>query len=246
MIRIQAPPIVHLIFELAAFFAGFRYYIFLRKKNPGAIPELNRYWIIAGAAAGAFLGSRLVSAFEQPLFSNGFSLDVLFQVFSGKTIVGGLLGGLAGVEIVKKIIGEKNSSGDLFVFPIILALLVGRIGCFLTSLNDHTVGIPTHLPWGIDFGDGIARHPLMLYEMIFLAVTWIILARVSKKVKFTNGSLFKIFMCSYLLFRFFIEFLKPDYIYSWNLTAIQTACALGVFYYYAVFFKPNKLIESHA
>ena len=246
MIRIHAPSGVHLFFEIAAFFAGFRYYLFLRKKNPDVIPEMNRYWIIAGAAAGAFLCSRFVSAFEQPIFNHGFSIQLLMQIFSGKTIVGGLLGGLAGVEIVKKIIGEKNSSGDLFVFPIILALLIGRIGCFLTSLDDHTYGKPTSLPWGIDFGDGIARHPLMLYEMIFLGCLWIILNKLQTKLNLQRGSLFKIFMSAYLLFRFFVEFLKPDYIYSWHLTAIQTACAIGLIYYYSVFLKPRKLIQQNA
>jgi hypothetical protein len=33
------------------------------------------------------------------------------------------------------------------------------VGCFLTGLSDRTYGTPTPLPWGIDFGDGIPRHP---------------------------------------------------------------------------------------
>ena len=54
--------------------------------------------------------------------------------------MGGLFGGLLGVELAKKIIGEKQSSGDLFVFPIILGIFIGRIGCFLSGINEFTYG----------------------------------------------------------------------------------------------------------
>ena len=69
-----------------------------------------------------------------------------------KTIVGGFVGGLIGVELVKKRIGITTSSGDLMVYPLILAMIIGRTGCFLGGLEDGTFGIATTLPWGIDFG----------------------------------------------------------------------------------------------
>jgi prolipoprotein diacylglyceryltransferase len=47
---------------------------------------------------------------------------------------------------------------------------VGRIGCFLTGLADNTYGTPTGLPWGVDFGDRIHRHPTQLYEIAFLMI----------------------------------------------------------------------------
>jgi phosphatidylglycerol:prolipoprotein diacylglycerol transferase len=57
-----------------------------------------------------------------------------------KTVAGGSLGGLFGVEVVKNIIGEKQKSGDLFTYPIILALIIGRIGCFTTAIYEQTYG----------------------------------------------------------------------------------------------------------
>ena len=57
---------------------------------------------------------------------------------SGATIVGALLGGLLVVEITKKIIHEKSSSGDLFTYPLILAMMIGRIGCFTSGLTEET------------------------------------------------------------------------------------------------------------
>ena len=57
--------------------------------------------------------------------------------------MGGLFGGLLGVELVKKMIGEKQSSGDLFTLPIILGIIIGRLGCFLTGIKEFTFGKET-------------------------------------------------------------------------------------------------------
>jgi len=73
----------------------------------------------------------------------------------GKTIVGALIFGLLTVEFVKRYIGLNQSTGDLYAIPLSLGIAIGRIGCFLTGLSDNTYGIPTSLPWGINFGDGI-------------------------------------------------------------------------------------------
>jgi prolipoprotein diacylglyceryltransferase len=89
-------------------------------------------------------------------------------LISGKTIVGALAGGLLTVELVKRYIGLHQSTGDLYAIPLALGIAIGRIGCFLTGLSDNTYGTPTNLPWAINFGDGIPRHPTQLYELVFL------------------------------------------------------------------------------
>jgi prolipoprotein diacylglyceryltransferase len=86
----------------------------------------------------------------------------------GKTIVGALVFGLISVELIKRYIGLRQSTGDLYAIPLALGIAIGRIGCFLTGLADNTYGTPTTLPWAINFGDGIPRHPTQLYEIIFL------------------------------------------------------------------------------
>ena len=86
----------------------------------------------------------------------------------GKTIVGALVFGLISVELIKRYIGLRESTGDLYAIPLALGIAIGRIGCFLTGLSDNTYGTPTSLPWAVDFGDGIPRHPTQLYEIIFL------------------------------------------------------------------------------
>src|SRR5258708_36630797 len=64
---------------------------------------------------------------------------------------------------------RRRSTGDLCVYPLIFGQCVGRIGCFLTGLDDHTHGNFTSLPWGVNFGDG-PRHPTQLYEILFLLI----------------------------------------------------------------------------
>jgi prolipoprotein diacylglyceryltransferase len=53
--------------------------------------------------------------------------------------------------------------------PLAIGIAVGRLGCFFAGLDDFTYGTPTTLPWGHDFGDGIARHPVQLYESAAMA-----------------------------------------------------------------------------
>jgi len=67
---------------------------------------------------------------------------------SGQSIVGGLLGGLIGVELAKKLTGVNRSTGGDFVMPLMVGTVIGRIGCFLAGLNDGTYGNATTLPWG--------------------------------------------------------------------------------------------------
>jgi phosphatidylglycerol:prolipoprotein diacylglycerol transferase len=231
---------VHFICETLAYFIGYRYYVCLRKHTSDLITSNNRLIIFIGAAAGAFLGSHLVGIFENPSLLSQLNL---IYFMGNKTIVGGILGGLIGVELVKKKLGVTVSSGDLMVYPLILAMVIGRTGCFLAGLEDGTYGIPSNLSWAIDFGDGIHRHPTNLYEILFWLMLWLALVTYEKYEKFSDGSRFKLFMVSYLLFRFLVEFIKPDYFFSFGLSVIQLVCIAGLLYYYKVFIYPSKLIK---
>ena len=232
---------VHLLLEYLAFFIAFRYYVILRKNSKDIISNNNRLSIILGAALGALIGSRLVGFLENPLIE--FSQQNLIQLLNTKTIMGGLFGGLLGVELAKSIIGEKQSSGDLFVFPIILGIFIGRIGCFLSGVNEFTYGKETTSIFGMDLGDGLMRHPTSLYELIFLIILFFVLKKIQKKVLLKNGDLFKIFMLSYFGFRFFIEFLKPNVFYVFGLSSIQILCVICWLYYSK--FIIQKLKNAH-
>ena len=226
----------HLIFEVLAFFIGFRYFLYLRKGRTDPIKAPDRVWIIIGATAGALLGSRLLGALENPeLFLQGGGEAGLLYYYQQKTIVGGLLGGLIGVEVTKKLLGVGVSSGDLFTFPLILGILIGRIGCFLSGVEDGTHGLPSAVPWAMDLGDGLLRHPAPLYEILFLVMLWLGLYLIEQTYILADGVRFKLFMVSYLLFRLGVDALKPGFRFDVGLTTIQIACVLGLIYYYQVF-----------
>ena len=234
----------HLLFELMAFFVGFRYFLFLRKKQADHISTENRIWIFIGAAAGAFLGSRLLGALENPDWFFSGEKGWLYY-YQSKTIIGGLLGGLFGVEAIKKWIGERQSSGDLFVFPLLLAMMIGRIGCFSMGVYEPTFGVATDLPWGMDLGDGILRHPTALYEIVFLGLLWLGLLLLEKKVRLANGARFKLFMVGYLVYRFVVGFSQPGWRFGfWEITTLQATCLLGLVYYWKVFIRPGHLLKK--
>ncbi|MBK9765020.1 MAG: prolipoprotein diacylglyceryl transferase [Flavobacteriales bacterium] len=168
------------------------------------------------------------------------------MAFNNRTIVGGLLGGLIGAELTKLLIGERTSSGDLFTYPLILGMIVGRIGCLLGGLEDNTYGIATSLPWGIDLGDGIIRHPTNGYEILWLGATWLFLLALEKKRRLVTGARFKLFLLLYLIFRFSVEWIKPQPAVFLDLSSIQLACAAGILYYYRVWLFPRHLIQPDA
>ena len=214
----------HMVMELVAYSAGFQLYLYLRKRWPqpeAAVPIEQAMWIIVGAVFGAAAGSKLLAWAESNRHYWAARGD-LAVVLGGKTIVGGLLGGWVGVELVKKCLNVRTSTGDLYVFPLIVGMSIGRVGCFLTGLADHTCGVHTSLPWAMDFGDG-PRHPAQLYEIAFLLAIGIPLLFRIHSPSFT-GELFRLFMLVYLSFRFLIEFVKPSDKPILGLSAIQVAC----------------------
>lgn len=219
---------IHLIFEYLAYFIAFRYYIYLKKKQKDSISKSNRLSIILGAIVGGFIGSRCIGFLENPHLIT--DADSLLHIMNTKTIMGGLFGGLLGVELVKLFINEKQSSGDLFTLPIIIGIFIGRIGCFLSGTNEFTYGKVTTFFMGMDLGDGLLRHPVSLYELVFLCLLFFALK--SLKIESNDGLIFKIFMISYFSFRFLIEFIKPNSFFIVHLSSIQWLSLICLLYYH--------------
>lgn len=218
----------HILFESLAYAIAFRLVI-LNSRND-TIKPTQRTSVIVGGMVGALVGAKsLVLLQHLDLLPQDWQQFLLLFI-QGKTVVGAILGGLIGVELTKKMIGLTRSTGDVFVYPLIVGTAIGRIGCFLTGLSDRTYGIATNLPWGVDFGDGIYRHPTQLYEIIFLVILMAFL-RIRSRYQRQEGDLFKFYMIAYLGFRFIIDFIKPDFHPFLGLTAIQIACLLALVYY---------------
>jgi phosphatidylglycerol---prolipoprotein diacylglyceryl transferase len=219
----------HIVFELLAYAIGFRVYLWLRRCTGDPLDDPNRWWIIAAAAIGAAAGSRVLCWFEDPRLTLANWSNLAF-LLGGKTIVGALIGGLFAVEWAKKQLAITRRTGDLFALPLCVGISIGRIGCFLTGPEDHTSGVATSLPWGVNFGDGVTRHPTQLYEIIFALALGVFLCH-RMKYRFPEGDIFKMFMVTYFTFRILCDFLKPDFRVFLRMSSIQWACLVMVFYY---------------
>lgn len=227
----QQAALAHAIFEWAGIFAGVRLYMRSSRASLAELGQTRHFGVIFGCIAGAAIGNKAVHwlhrADQWPLLR-----DHPWLILQGQSIVGGLLGGLIGVEIAKRIVGVRESTGDRFVTPILVGLFIGRIGCLLAGLQDDTYGVATSLPWGIDLGDGVRRHPTAAYDMVFALVAWFMLVRVGAPLTRESGLRFKLLLASYLAWRLVIDGLKPvPYPFVGGLSGIQLVCAAALVLY---------------
>lgn len=231
---------VHFFFEWLAIFVGAFVYRRLRRQR-GAEGALTgkTYFVTLGCIFGAAIGNKLVFWIEYadriPELLQGLMHNnpvAWGQLFAGQSIVGGLLGGLIGVELAKKLVGIKYSTGDDFVLPLIVGTVIGRIGCFLAGLNDGTYGVATAMLWGVDFGDGVARHPTQLYDMMFAVVWGGCLWHQRALLAAKPGLAFKLYLAGYLFWRLCVDAIKPlPYVFPFGLSGIQVVCVVALVIY---------------
>jgi phosphatidylglycerol---prolipoprotein diacylglyceryl transferase len=225
MLHISPHPELHPVFETLGYALGFGAYKYARNRSGDVLGEQQRWSVIAAAMLGALFGSRTLGLLEQAPRMH-IAIAQIMMPGGGKTIVGGLLGGWLGVEIVKRLHGIRTRTGDLFAIPLCIGIAVGRIGCLLAGLVDDTYGKPTSLPWGVELGDGVARHPTQAYEIVFLFALGLVLRFISKRPH-SKGFLFQVFITAYLGWRLLIDFLKPQPVVG-GLNVIQWACCAGL------------------
>jgi prolipoprotein diacylglyceryltransferase len=219
----------HVLFEALAYAVAFRVYVVRREQTGDFLDTHTRWMIVAAAIAGAVIGSKLLYWLEDPM-RTAHEWRNFNYLLGGKTVVGALLGGTLAVEIVKRRTGVHRRTGDLFAVPLCLGIAIGRVGCFFGGLADDTYGIATSLPWGVDFGDHVRRHPVQLYESFAMIVLAILLARVAPP-RFAEGDRYRLFLSAYCAWRILIDWLKPGVFFG-GLTMLQWSC-LGALLIYS-------------
>lgn len=115
----------------------------------------------------------------------------------------GMAGVLAAIRAFRLPLGK---TADLIIPPGAFAQAVGRIGCFLTGC---CAGSQTVLVWGVDFGDGIRRHPTQIYESIGMFGIFFLLKRLERRNPPPGTVLFTAFLY-YGVMRFGLEFIRED------------------------------------
>ena len=143
----------------------------------------------------------------------------------GLTIYGAVLGAALGVWIYSRF-SKLNFAyfADLLVPGIILAQVIGRVGCFL---NGCCYGTVCDLPWGISytdpaslgFGAGVV-HPTQIYEIIYLLIMFGIVFMLKNRLR-PDGSLLLVYLSLYSLWRLGIDFMREGTSFLFGLHQAQ-------------------------
>jgi prolipoprotein diacylglyceryltransferase len=227
--------IIHSLFDALALLAALAVYRWVPIAAPAAPgqPWQIHPLYLAVASLGATVGAYLAGSAN--LWLTG--IDGV-----GRSIEGALAGGILAIEALKAFAGIHGSTGLRFVAPLATAIAVGRVGCYLAGLDDMTYGVATVLPWGVDFGDGVPRHPVQLYESAAMAA---FLAAFLWSMRRRNPLMlragFYVFIGIYAGQRFLWEFLKPygTVIGPFNLFHLLSASLVA----YAVVFARREMLQ---
>ena len=160
--------------------------------------------IYVAALVGSFLGAKIVY-----LLAEGWldwnQPDRWLRLATGKTIIGGLLGGYAAVELAKKFTGYPSATGDWFAFIAPTGIIIGRIGCLLHGCCPG--GVCSRAWYTLDDAAGVARWPAVPVEILFNLIALLAFAFLRWK-RLLPGQHFHLYLITYGLFRFAHEFVR--------------------------------------
>lgn len=160
--------------------------------------------VYVGALGGAFLGAKLAYLLAEG-WRDWNMPDRWLRLFAGKSIIGGLLGGYAGVELMKSLIGYQKSTGDGFALVAPLAIALGRVGCWLQGC---CLGKPTDFPFvALRDRSGVPRWPASQVELLFQVAMFGVLFALRRDPRFRDR-LFFVYLAAYGVFRLAHEFMR--------------------------------------
>ncbi len=199
----------------------------LRGIDPDAIYSI-AIWVIIGG----IIGARLVHVVDNwgPVYSR--DPGQMFAVWSGGIgiwggVLGGFVGGAASCLVMKQPVGVI---ADLAAPAALIGQTIGRIGdivngehcaraldSFLGFAWTHpdTLAAPPYCANGYvsPEGEGVAAHPVILYEMVWNAISLAIIWRLRGRLK-PDGMLFALYLALYSVGRFVITFYRQDRIWA--------------------------------
>src|SRR5271155_4461683 len=117
---------------------------------------------------------------------------------------------------------------DLASTAVSVGYGVGRIGCLVSGDGDY--GIPTHLPWGMSFPNGLVPttqkvHPTPIYELVVaLLIAGYLWRRGAKSGNpLPVGQITGEYLALSGVARFLVEFIRINPRIYWGMTNAQVA-----------------------
>jgi phosphatidylglycerol---prolipoprotein diacylglyceryl transferase len=211
--------------------------------------------IIGITGLSGLVGSRLYHLLESP---REFFADPWPQLFStmGFAFVGAIIGGFfALLFLAKRFRMAPLLMLDAASPAAALGYGIGRIGCLISGDGDY--GIPTSLPWGMSFPNGIVPttervHPTPIYEfMVAVLISWILwrLGARCLKTHAPNGIIFAAYLVLTGIARFLVEIIRINPRSFYGLTNAQAASVASVLagvalYVYCRRNRPQQAVHS--
>jgi phosphatidylglycerol:prolipoprotein diacylglycerol transferase len=183
--------------------------------------------IVAITVVAGIVGAKIWHVLDTPQDFREIGWRVLYDP-AGFAWYGGLTFGIAALVLLgwKAKIGVLRTL-DLAAPAAAVGYGLGRIGCFLSG--DGCYGIPTNLPWGMSFPNGIDPttvrvHPTPLYEMAAALLIGLWLWRRGGKPH-AQGAILGQYLLLTGMARFLVEFIRRNPKVIWGLSNAQLASA---------------------
>ena len=207
-IKVHWYGLMYLFGFIAALWVG---NIRARKKGSGWIKEQVSDVIFYGAL-GVILGGRIgyILFYNFDIFLN--NPFIILRIWEGgMSFHGGLLGVFIALYFFARKSGKTYFQVADFIAPMVpLGLGFGRLGNFI---NKELWGRPVEsaVPWAMDYGDHIARHPSALYQAFSEGLVLFIIIYIYSAKPRPAMAVSGLFMLLYGSFRFITEFYRtPD------------------------------------
>jgi phosphatidylglycerol:prolipoprotein diacylglycerol transferase len=195
--------------------------------------------IYLAALTGAFIGAKLVYLLAEGWLHFG-GADMWWQLATGKSILGGLLGGYAGVELAKRWTGYREPTGDWFALIVPVGITFGRIGCWVHGCCQ---GIACAPAWfAVRDAAGQTRWPAAPVEVLFNLVALVVFYAL-RQAKMFPGQLFHLYLIGYGAFRFVHEFLRDEPRVLGPLSGYQVAALAVLVFGVSAFIRRKRQME---
>lgn len=219
----------------------------LRRRSLDADPNV----IVGLTGLAGLVGSRLYHLLESPRQFFADPLPLLFSTM-GFAFVGAVIAGMITLILVARHYHiPALRMLDVASPAAAIGYGFGRIGCLISGDGDY--GIPTSLPWGMSFPNGLVPttdrvHPTPIYEFLAaLLIFWVLWRLGARWMRdpAAIGNVFGAYLILSGVARFLVEFIRLNPRSFFGMTNAQAASlvylVLGA---YLLLRKPRQTTQT--